>query len=87
MKFGLPLRIILYLAIIFTVINGWWFMALPLLLFGVWRFEFRVEIILVGIVYDALFGMVRGMGLWGYAGTLTAIGILTMIAILKRVVR
>ena len=87
MKYGLIIRILLYIGIFFSIINGWWFIALPLLLVGIWLFAFRFEIIISGILYDALFGMIPGTGIWGYVGTLTAIIMLIILGILKRMVR
>ncbi len=87
MSHSLIFRILIYLATIFSVINGWWFIALPLLLLGAWKFSFRIEIILAGVAYDALFGMVRGTGLWGYIGTITAVCILILFMVLKKIVR
>ena len=87
MNQSLILRIGLYIATIFCVINGWWFIALPLLLFGAWRLSFKIEIVLAGVAYDALFGMVRGTGAWGYIGTITGVCILILFAILRKMIR
>jgi hypothetical protein len=81
------LRICIYIATIFCIINGWWFIALPLLLLGAWKFSFKIEIVLAGVVYDALFGMVKGTGLWGYVGTLTAIVVVLLFMIFRKMIR
>jgi len=80
-------RIILYLLIAFSILNGWWLLALPLIIIGVWKFAFRIEILIAGVVYDALFGMIPGTGLHGYMGTITAIIILIILSIFKKLLR
>ncbi|HTK33603.1 MAG TPA: hypothetical protein VL335_03640 [Candidatus Paceibacterota bacterium] len=80
-------RIFLDSALFVTIINGWWFVAFPLVIIGAWRFYYTIEIVLAGIMYDALFGMVPAVGVWGYAGTITAFGILIILHVLKKVVR
>lgn len=62
-------RIILDVVIVACVIQGWWFIALPLSLVGLLSFASFIEIIIAGIMFDSLFGFVRGSGWWGYAGT------------------
>ena len=80
-------RIILYLLIAFSILNGWWLLAFPLLIIGIWKFAFRIEILIAGIVYDALFGMVSGTGLRGYIGTIIAIIILIILSLFKKLLR
>ncbi len=87
MKYSIIFRILLYLALAFTVINGWWFVSIPLIIIGIWLFSFKFEILIAGIVYDALFGMVGSMGVKGYIGTIVAVVILGSIYLLKKVVR
>ena len=87
MNHSFIIRICLYIAIIGAIINGWWFIALPLLLIGVWRLSFRIEIIIAGIMYDALFGMVHGMGWWGYIGTIVSVIIVSVILIFEKMIR
>ncbi len=80
-------RIIIDIFLAFCILNGTWFVALPLGIFGVWNFPYFVEIIIAGIAYDSLFGFTSGMGAWGYAGTIVSIGILVLVSVLKEVVR
>ncbi|MDD5165632.1 MAG: hypothetical protein PHG25_03840 [Candidatus Pacebacteria bacterium] len=80
-------RILLDIALFICVIHGWWFIALPIVFIGVLRLYFVVEIIVAGIMYDALFGMVVPAGIWGYAGIITAAVILIILRLLKKVVR
>ncbi|MES2314925.1 MAG: hypothetical protein V4524_03275 [Patescibacteria group bacterium] len=80
-------RILIDIALFISIINGWWFIAFPLVLIGIWRLYFVVEIIVAGIMYDALFGMIPAAGIWGYAGTITACIILVVFYFLKKIVR
>jgi len=80
-------RIILYLLIAYSILNGWWLLALPLFIIGIWKFSFKIEILIAGVVYDALFGMIPGIGLHGYIGTITAILILIVLSFFKKLVR
>lgn len=87
MRYSLAIRILLYMLISFSLINGWWFIALPLLFVGIWQFSFRIEILISGVLYDALFGMIPSTGIWGYAGTIVAIIILVTQSVLHKVIR
>jgi len=81
------LRLVIYLFIAFSILNGWWLVALPLLIFGIWKYSFNLEILVTGVVYDALFGMIPGTGWRGYIGTISAVIILIALNILKRLIR
>ena len=83
----LSFRIITDLLLLISVVNGWWFIALPLSLMGAWNFPYFIEIILAGIAYDSLFGLVPEMGLWGYAGTIMAVIGSIVANVLKKIVR
>lgn len=80
-------RIVLNIIILFCVIEGWWFFALPLALVCVWRFPLFVEIIVFGVVYDLLFGMVENVSIWGYVGIFIGVVIFAFTTILKKIVR
>ncbi len=81
------LRIILDVLILFTVISGWWFIAVPLVIFGVWFRTLFIEALIAGLAYDALFGMSSEQGMSGWAGTITAIVLYTCILLAKRFIR
>jgi hypothetical protein len=81
------LRIILDILLIIAVVNGWWLVAIILVLVGAWFFKLFIEVIIAGIAYDALFGMVSGMGWRGYVGTIIAIVLLLIIRFFKKLVR
>ena len=80
-------RIILDICIAIAVLNGWWPIAIILVLIGVWFFKLYIEIIIAGVAYDALFGMTHGMGWRGYEGTIFAVVLLIVIKLLKKLVR
>jgi hypothetical protein len=81
------LRIILDVMIFIAVLQGWWPAAVVLALVVVWLFSFPIEIILVGVAYDALFGMVHGMGIKGYSGTIGSVILLIFVMVLKKMMR
>jgi hypothetical protein len=83
----IALRIILGILIALAVLQGWWFLALPLGLIGAWVFPVYAEIIIAGIAYDALFGMNGEAGMWGYAGTIVAVLLFGAVSIFKKVGR
>ncbi len=80
-------RIIIDLLIVWSLIQGFWFLVIIFGAIGLWKYEQFYEIIIAGIGYDALFGMVPRMGIHGYYGTI--IGIILYIAafFLKKLVR
>ncbi len=80
-------RIIINIIIFIAVINGWWFLALPLGVIATWRFRYYLEIIIAGIYYDALFGSIPALGIWGYAGTITGVSVVLLVFLLKKLVR
>ena len=87
MKQSILLRIVIYIVIAFSILNGWWFIVLPILIFGIWKYSFVIEILITGVVYDALFGMGNGMGIKGYIGTIVACVIMLSVYFLKKIVR
>jgi hypothetical protein len=71
--------------VLFTfIINGWWFFALPILVIGSWFFRNYFELIIFGIIYDALFCMNNGKSIWDYVGTVSSVSIYFIIYILKK---
>jgi hypothetical protein len=80
-------RIILDLAIFVSIINGWWFIAIPLCVVGLWYVENFLEIIIAGIAYDGLFGMNNEFGWYAYVGTIFGILLYTCMHIVKKFVR
>lgn len=67
----LSIRIIVGIVMLFLVANGWWTVALPIAIVAVWFFGNYIEILFLGISYDALFGF-AGEGLYSFIGTSVA---------------
>ncbi len=70
-----------------SVVNGWWFVIVPIGIIGAWNYLFFIEILLVGIIYDSLFGFVPSMGIWGYVGSIISVVILIGVLCSKKVLR
>ena len=83
----LTIRILADLCLAFSIINGWWFVALVIAIPAVWFEPFFVEMIVAGVAYDSLFGMVRTMGLKGYIASIIAVALYVIISFLKRTFR
>lgn len=69
-------RIIIDIILALAVLQGWWFVAVPLCIIGCFAFPYYIEAIIAGVAYDSLFGMEQGMGWKGYIGTFVSIIIL-----------
>ncbi len=80
-------RVLLDLILAFCVVQGWWFIAAPIALVGIWSFPYFVEIIIAGLIYDSLFGIVEGEGIAGYTMTVASVIIFCLLALIKKVVR
>ena len=83
----LTLRIVLDIALFLAVIFGWWYVALPLGLILVWAFPWYAELVAAGFIYDALFGMNRGLGVLGFMGLFAALILFAIATLFKVVVR
>lgn len=80
-------RIIVDVLIAICILQGWWFVALPIAIISVWRFPGYIEIIVAGIAYDSLFGYSAEYGIWGYAGTLIATFIFVSLFFIRKLLR
>ncbi|MEK7646488.1 MAG: hypothetical protein AAB381_02230 [Patescibacteria group bacterium] len=80
-------RIIFGLLLGVSVLNGWWLVALPLCALGVWFFPLYIECIIAGIVFDALFGLTPGIGLWAYVGTIGSVVVFGVVGFFKNKMR
>jgi hypothetical protein len=80
-------RIIVDIVIAFCAVFGLWYVFLPLGLIAAWFFPYYAELTVAGFVYDALFSMGRGFGLFGYAGLVVTIIALAVVSFLKFVIR
>lgn len=73
MNKSILIRIIIDIVLFISIIKGWWFIAFPLIIFSVWLLPFFIESIIAGIVYDSLFGLISGLGIWSYTGTIFSV--------------
>lgn len=71
----------------FCVLNGWWYIALVLAIFSAWSFEYFVEAIIAGIMFDSLFGYLKPIGITGYYGTIFSLSIFVTVELLKKFLR
>ncbi len=86
-KGKVTIRIILDVILFFAVLKGWWFVALPFGIIGAWFFPYYLELIVAGIIYDSLFGMIPETGLWRYAGTIISTSAFVIMIPLRRIIR
>ncbi len=87
MNFYFIFRLVVNILLLFAIINGWWFFAIPLVVIGFWSQYFYIEGLLAGVFFDGLFGMTSSLKLWGYIGTIVSVFIWVLIKILKKVTR
>lgn len=87
MKKNTIFRIITDIIIAIAVINGWWLIALPVAVIATWKFEYYFEIIVAGIAYDALFGIVPDRGIVSFLGTAVALVVFCLVIIFRKLVR
>jgi hypothetical protein len=81
------MRIILGIIVCISVIQGWWLIAVPVCMFGSWKYPLYIETIIAGVAFDSLFGYHAHAGVYGYIGTIISALILISILILKKVMR
>jgi hypothetical protein len=85
--FKLIFRIIIDIVIFVCLVQGWWHFTLLLALIGIWNFGFYIEIILAGLIYDALYGSVAVKGLTGSIGLIVGAILFMVLTVIKRIVR
>ncbi|MFA6432437.1 MAG: hypothetical protein WCV82_01300 [Candidatus Paceibacterota bacterium] len=81
------LRVLLDIFLLILTLFGYWYVALPIALLSAWSFPFYVELVIMGFVYDALFGMGRGLGVWGYLALFITVVLFAAISFLKVIIR
>lgn len=87
MKAHIIYRILIDLVIAVSVILGWWYIALPLGVVGLWVFPYYGEFVVASFAFDALYGMGRGLGVVGYLGTIISIAVTGTLYYVKILVR
>jgi hypothetical protein len=61
--------------------------AFAVAIISAWFFPYFIELIAAGIIFDALYGMVPDMGIWGYISSIEAIVVYTLVVIVRNMVR
>ena len=69
------------------IIFGWWHIALILGLYGLVRNVFFVELVIFGVIYDALFRMTADTGIDGYIGTIVTLVFFVIYSVIKGTIR
>ena len=80
-------RILFDITIVVCLVQGWWFIILPLAVIGLMWFPYYFEAVLAGIIFDSLFGSMPNMGMYSYVGTLTMAILATLISVAKKMLR
>jgi hypothetical protein len=80
-------RIIVDLLLFVSVIYGWWVVVLVVSLTCLILFANFIEIIIFGILFDALFGNNQNLGIYGYLGTIVSVAIFGAFSGLNLVLR
>jgi hypothetical protein len=80
-------RIVIDFIILISVISGWWHIALIISMISLMFFPFFIEMIIFGIIFDALFGYNQSLGISKYAGTILSVSIFLIIYWLQNTLR
>jgi len=80
-------RIIADIIIFYSVIQGWWFVAGVVGIFGIWYFSVYIEALIAGFAYDSIFGVSLEKSILMYAGTISASLVFVVALLLKKILR
>ena len=70
-----------------AILQGWWFIALPLGIFSTWAFPYYFEFLIAALAYDSLYGSLGIQGWTAYLGTIISALCMCSVIILKKVLR
>jgi hypothetical protein len=87
MSKNLLFRILLDLIVLLMVMHGWWLVSVILLFLGIIYFNNFFEIIIFGLIFDAMFGFDSNLGIFGYIGTIFSVITYCVFYFLKTVLR
>lgn len=87
MRNALAIRVLFDLVLAVSVLEGWWFVAIPVALSGSWVLPWYLEPLIAGAAYDAFFGLIPGGGWGSYIGTASGLAIVAIVWIVSKVVR
>jgi len=79
-------RLIFGIVLLISVINGWWFIIVPLGILGLWIFPYYVEFIVAGLGYDAIFGLTED-SVSRFIGLIVTLVISLIVVFLKKFLR
>ena len=79
-------RVVLDVLIVIAILQGWWFVALPLVMIGTWSYVWFVESVVAGLAFDALYGM-ADLGVRGYLGIIVSVGVVVLLKIIRTLIR
>ncbi|MEN9913269.1 MAG: hypothetical protein RLY66_677 [Candidatus Parcubacteria bacterium] len=80
-------RLIIDILMTFAIIHGWWFIALPIALVGALRYRWFFEMLIAGLAYDSLFGLVPEQGIYSYIGIISSLILFAAMMFLKAIMR
>lgn len=80
-------RIVLDIVLLLAVMFGFWYVALILGLYGLFRHPLFIEIICAGVIYDMLFRVLPDSGIRGYTGSLVALAVFLFYMSIRSAVR
>ncbi len=84
---NIPLRIGADILILICLLQSWWLAAFAVAIISAWFFPYFIELVAAGIIFDALYGMVPDMGVWGYISTIEAVVVFGLVAGIRSMVR
>ncbi|MEI8328078.1 MAG: hypothetical protein WCG02_02990 [Candidatus Taylorbacteria bacterium] len=80
-------RILIDIAIFICLVHAWWYFALLLAIIGLWNFGLYIEIILAGLIYDALYGTMKVTDIMGSIGLVVGVIFFVILTFIKKLVR
>ena len=81
------MRLLFDAIMLFSIVFGFWYIAIPIGLIGIWVFPFYFESMLGAFMHDALFGFKPEFGFAGYSYVIGAALALLLAAFLKIVIK
>lgn len=80
-------RILVDVFFLISVIYGWWLVAIIFSLFSIVYFRNYIELIIFGLIFDALFGFNENLGIFGYVGLIYSVSIYLLFHWLGKILR
>lgn len=80
-------RLVFGIVSLICIAQGLWYIAFVLALICLWIFPLYIEVLILGFIYDSLFGFMPKMGLASYSGTIFAVVLFIAALLASRFVR